>query len=73
MTLALRFVVSYDILGLEENFNGSCFGHAFSKSCQYGTTEKKVCKDMRFVSIKNVQYNIKKCITWFKKSSKGRL
>ncbi len=58
MTLTLRFVVSYDILGLEESFNRSCFGHVFSKACQYGTTEKKVCKDMRFVSIKNVQYDI---------------
>jgi hypothetical protein len=33
MTLALRFVVSCDILGLEESFNESCFGHAFSKAC----------------------------------------
>ncbi len=73
MTLALRFIMSYDILGLEESFNGSCFGRVFFKACQYGTTKKKVCKDMRFMSIKNVQYDIHKCITWSKKFGKGRL
>jgi len=73
MTLALRFIMSYDILGLEESFNGSCFGRVFFKACQYGATKKKVCKDMRFMSIKNVQYDIQKCITWSKKFGKGRL
>jgi hypothetical protein len=27
---------------------------------------------MRFVSIKNAQFDIQKCITWSKKSSKGK-
>jgi hypothetical protein len=41
MTLALRFVVSCDNLGLDESSNESCFGHAFSKACQYGIAKEK--------------------------------
>ncbi len=52
MTMALKIIVNYDILGLEESFNGTCFGHVFSKTCQYATTEEKVCKNLKFVSIK---------------------
>jgi hypothetical protein len=70
-TFALRFLMSCDILGLKESFNGSCFGHVFSKGCQYGIVEEKVCKDMIFMSIKNAQFDIQKCITWSKKSGKG--
>jgi hypothetical protein len=44
MTYALKFVLSCESLGLEESFQGTCFGRAFSKACQYGTTEEKVCK-----------------------------
>jgi hypothetical protein len=33
MISTLMFVVSYDIMGLEESFNGSCFGCVFSKAC----------------------------------------
>jgi len=29
--------------------------------------KKKVCKDLKYVSIKFVQANLQKCITWFKK------
>jgi hypothetical protein len=32
----LKYVVNYESFGLEENFQGTCFGHAFSKACQYG-------------------------------------
>jgi hypothetical protein len=44
MTLTLKFVVSCDNLGLDESFNGSCFGHAFPKVCQYGIAKEKDCK-----------------------------
>jgi hypothetical protein len=64
--------VSCDILGLKESFKGSCFGHVVSKGWQYGIVEEKVCKDMIFTSIKNAQFDIKKCNTWLKKSSKGK-
>ncbi len=31
--VALKSIISCDVLGLEENFQGICFGHAFSKAC----------------------------------------
>jgi len=39
---ALKFVVNCESFGLEENFHGTCFGHVFSKACQYGIAEEKV-------------------------------
>jgi hypothetical protein len=58
MTTSLKFVVNCEVLRLEENFNGSYFGHASSKTCQYSTIEKRVCKDLKYVSIKYVHSNI---------------
>jgi hypothetical protein len=52
MTTSLKSIVSYDMLGLEESFQDICFGHAFSKACQYVTIEEKVCKHLQYVSIK---------------------
>lgn len=72
MTSIARSIVNCDILRLKESFNGNCFGHVLSKGCQYGIIEEKVCKNMKFVSIKNVQFDIKKCITWLKNSGKGK-
>ncbi len=43
---------------------GSCFGHAFSKACQYGSTHEKVCKNLKYVSIKSTHANPHKCISW---------
>jgi hypothetical protein len=37
-TIALKLIISCDMLGLEESFKGRCFGHAFFKACQYATT-----------------------------------
>ncbi len=53
--IALKVVVSCDILGLEESYQGACFGHAFSKAYQYATIDEKVCKDFTYVSVKNAQ------------------
>jgi len=52
MTTILKFVVNCEGLGLEESFNGTCFGHAFSKTCQYVIAENRVCKNLKYVSIK---------------------
>jgi len=41
MTMVFKTIINCDILGVEESFNGTCFGHAFSKTCQYATTERK--------------------------------
>jgi len=54
MTIALKSIISCDMLGLEENFQCNCFGHAFFKACQYVTIEEKVCKYLQYVSIKVV-------------------
>ncbi len=36
ITTTLKFVVNCEVLGMEESFQGTCLGHAFSKTCQYG-------------------------------------
>ncbi len=70
--IILKFVVNCEVLGMEENFQGTFFGHAFSKACQYGKAKKKVCKNLKHISIKLAQSNLQKCITWPKKFRKGR-
>jgi hypothetical protein len=72
MTGVLKFVVNCEYLGIEESFQGTCFGHAFSKACQYGITKEKVCSNLKYVSIKSAQANLQKCINWLKKSGKGK-
>jgi hypothetical protein len=37
MTLTQKFVMNCELVGFEESFQGTCFGHAFSKACQYET------------------------------------
>jgi hypothetical protein len=54
MTTAFKFVGNCEVLGLEERFNGTYFGHAFSKTCEYAIVEKSVCKDLKYVLIKFV-------------------
>ncbi len=72
MTSALKFVIKCEVLSLDESFQGVCFGHAFSKACQYATTKEKVCKNFKFVLIKYAQLDLQKCITWSKTSGNGR-
>jgi hypothetical protein len=55
MTRALKFVVNCEVLGLEKGFQGTSFSHAFFKACQYGTAKKKVCKNLKHISIKSTQ------------------
>jgi len=33
MISTLMSIISYDIMGSEESFNKSCFGHVFCKAC----------------------------------------
>jgi hypothetical protein len=58
MTIALKSIVSYEMLGLEESFQNTCFGHAFSKACQYATIDEFFCKDLQYVSIKFAQKDL---------------
>ncbi len=64
--------MNYEVFGLEESFQSNCFGHAFFKAYQYGTIEKKICKNLKHISIKSTQFDLQKCITWPKKSKKGK-
>jgi hypothetical protein len=44
MTMSLKSIMRYEILGLDESFQSICFSHAFFKTCQYATIGKKVNK-----------------------------
>ncbi len=55
MIATLKAIVSCDMLGLQERFQSTCFGHAFFKVYQYPTIDEKVCKDLWYVSIKATQ------------------
>jgi hypothetical protein len=68
----LESIISCDVLNLEENIQRTCFDHTFSKVCQHATTYEKVYKGLRYLSIKVAQGDLLKCITWSKKSRKGR-
>jgi len=57
------FVINFETLSLQESFNGTCFGHSFPKACQNATIDEKVCKTLRYVSIKTTWENLQKYIT----------
>jgi hypothetical protein len=40
------------------SFQGSCFGHAFSKACQCGSTNEIGCKNLKQISIKSTQIDL---------------
>jgi hypothetical protein len=72
LTNVLKSIVKCETLGLEKKIQGTCFGHVFSRTCQYATTNDKVCENLKYVSIKFAQTNLQKCITWPNKFGKGR-
>jgi hypothetical protein len=55
MTTTLKSIINCDVLGLEESFQRTCFGHAFSKACSYATIDENFCKGLRYVSINATQ------------------
>jgi hypothetical protein len=46
MTIYLKSIVKCQVIDSNENFQGTCFGHVFSKACQYAITNEKVCKNL---------------------------
>jgi hypothetical protein len=44
---ALKSIENCEDFGLKENFQGTCFGHVFSKACQYGSAKEKVYKILK--------------------------
>jgi hypothetical protein len=63
ITTTLKFVVNYEVFGMEESFQGICFGHAFFKACQYRIVEIFFCKSLKYISIMLAQFDLQKCIT----------
>jgi hypothetical protein len=63
MASVLKYVVNCESFGIKGSFQGICFGHAFSKACQYGTTKEKICINLKCVIIKSAQAYLQKCIT----------
>ncbi len=67
MITSLKSIVSCNVLGFKESFQGTCFDHAFPKVCQYATTYEKNYKGLKYLSIKVAQGDLQKCIIWPKK------
>jgi hypothetical protein len=59
-------------LGIQTLSNGVCFDHAFSKACQYITSNEKVNYGLQPMNIKVTQSSIQSCITWPKKLANER-
>ncbi len=55
MISALKSIINCEYLGIKESFQGTCFVHAFSKAFQYGIVEEKICRYLKYVSIKSTQ------------------
>jgi hypothetical protein len=59
---ALTSVFSCGPLGLTIPWQGSCFGHAFNKTCQYAFNYIKISIGFKEVNLKAIQSNVvKKC------------
>jgi hypothetical protein len=67
--IALNSIISCSNLTMWEPFDIRC---ALFKACWYVIINGKVVHGLHYASIKVVQNDIHKCITWPKKSSKGR-
>jgi len=55
MTMALKSMVSCEILSLYKKKFNTCFRHVFSKAFQYGIAKDRVYKIIKHVSIKVTQ------------------
>jgi hypothetical protein len=53
---ALTFMVSCGPFALVVFWQGSSFGHAFNKTCQYAYNDINVCAGFRKVSLKAIQF-----------------
>ncbi len=63
MIIALKSIASCESLSLEKSLQGICFGHAFSKACQYDIAQEKVYENIKYVPIEFIQTNLQKCMT----------
>jgi hypothetical protein len=58
MTTPIKLIINNEVLGLKENSNGTCFGHAFSKTYYYVISEERVCNNLKYVLINFVWSNM---------------
>ncbi len=72
MITILRSIVTCETLGVTESFQGTYFGHAFFKACQYVIVGEKVSRGFKYVFVRYASKNLQTCITWHKKLGKGR-
>ncbi len=72
MTIALKLIVNCEAWGVMENFQGTYFGHAFFKACQYAIVKEIISKGLIYVSIKSTQTYLQKSITWLQILGKRR-
>jgi len=49
MITTQKSMVNCEVFGMEESFQGTCFGHAFSKACQYGTAKEIFFKNLKHI------------------------
>jgi hypothetical protein len=52
MIIILRSIVTCETLGVMESFQGTYFGHAFFKACQYAIVGEKVSRALKCVFVK---------------------
>ncbi len=72
MAATLYSIINYEPLKILKVQEGTCFGHAMSKACQYATNDEKVYVGLRNVNVKEVQSGLQKTITWTKKFGKWK-
>jgi hypothetical protein len=53
LTSALKYVIKCGTLNLEENFQGTSYGHVFSTLCQYAKIDETIYKSLKYVFIKS--------------------
>ncbi len=62
ITIFIKIILC-DLLMITKFYFATCYGHAMTKCCQYGTNDIKVCGGMKELSIKDAQSSLCKIIT----------
>jgi hypothetical protein len=62
MVTTLRSIIDCETFKLLRVYQGTCFQHVMSKTCQYVTNDDKVLVGLSLVSVKDVQTSLQKII-----------
>jgi len=52
MATTMHSIIDYEPLKIHRVYEGTCFGHVMSKTCQYATNDDKIFVGLRNVSVK---------------------